>query len=386
MLSNPVKTPRPTYQPSLTHELGTWQPRRADLEEVLELAGGPTRARESPKSRRSAPATSSGRSFRRCCDCRHCAAMGEGPNEQLVWIEHHGSQRRRSAIRRTANEPHPHRYRQGRRALVGRGPRGRCPPPVHPVAHGRPGTSPRDGAVRLRHRMGVPAYPLRARRSISRRSGRTRRHCSWAVPPCSGPFLPDALLDALDWIWPPALSAWWPGRSSAPSVISGAGPARLLNPVLAVLVLFALGGAYQTIGRATEPRVAMRGELVDVGLFLTPPQCTGSAPRPRSSSPAAGVAATLGWIAPTWPPTTVCVYDRAGKGWSDAPQTAPDGGDRDRPPHAARTGGCSRPLRAGRALLRRAVRDQLRRAVSRPGGRHGNPPIQPLRTPHLCLR
>ena len=79
-------------------------------------------------------------------------------------------------------------------------------------------------------------------------------------------FLPDAVLGALDWVWPPALLVLvaWVFRHAKRELRSRT-RTWLLNPVLAVLVLFALGGAYETIGRATEPSVAMRGELVDVG-------------------------------------------------------------------------------------------------------------------------
>ena len=92
-------------------------------------------------------------------------------------------------------------------------------------------------------------------------------------------------------------------------------------------MLFALGGAYQTIGRATEPRVAMRGELVDVGPYRLHLECTGTGTPTVILEPGGGAsAATLGLIAPEVARhTTVCVYDRPGKGWSDAPQTAPDG-------------------------------------------------------------
>ena len=101
----------------------------------------------------------------------------------------------------------------------------------------------------------------------------------------------------------------------------------MLNPVLAVLVLFALGGAYATIGRATEPSVAMRGELVDVGPYRLHLECTGTGAPTVILEPGGGAsAATLGLIAPDVAGhTTVCIYDRAGKGWSDAAQTAPDG-------------------------------------------------------------
>ena len=140
--------------------------------------------------------------------------------------------------------------------------------------------------------------------------------------------LPDAVLDALDWVWPPALLvlvAW--AFIRAKRDLRSRTRTWLLNPVLAVLVLFALSGAYQTIGRATEPRVAMRGELVDVGTYRLHLECTGTGSPTVILEPGGGAsAATLGWIAPDVARhTTVCVYDRAGKGWSDAAPTAPDG-------------------------------------------------------------
>ena len=141
-------------------------------------------------------------------------------------------------------------------------------------------------------------------------------------------FLPDAVLGALDWVWPPALLVLvaWVYRHAKRDLRSRT-RTWLLNPVLAVLVLFALGGAYQTIGRAMEPRVAMRGELVDVGPYRLHLECTGTGAPTVIVEPGGGAsAATLGLIAPDVARhTTVCIYDRAGKGWSDAAQTAPDG-------------------------------------------------------------
>jgi pimeloyl-ACP methyl ester carboxylesterase len=140
-------------------------------------------------------------------------------------------------------------------------------------------------------------------------------------------FLPDAVLGALDWVWPPALLLLvaWVFRHAKRDLRSRT-RTWLLNPVLAVLVLFALGGAYQTIGGATEPRVAMRGELVDVGAYRLHLECTGTGgPTVILEAGGGASAASLGWIAPDVARhTTVCVYDRAGKGWSDAAQTAPD--------------------------------------------------------------
>ncbi len=141
-------------------------------------------------------------------------------------------------------------------------------------------------------------------------------------------FLPDAVLAALDWVWPPALLVLvvWVFRRAKRDLRSRT-RTSLLNPVLAVLVLFALGGAYEVIGRATEPSVAMRGELVDVGAYRLHLECTGTGAPTVILEPGGGASgATLDWITPEVARhTTVCVYDRAGKGWSDAAQTAPDG-------------------------------------------------------------
>ena len=89
--------------------------------------------------------------------------------------------------------------------------------------------------------------------------------------------LPDPVLDALDWVWPPALLvlvAWVFIRARRD--LRSRTRAWLLNPMLGVLVLFALGGAYQAIGSATQPPVAMRGQLLDVGPYRLHLECTGT--------------------------------------------------------------------------------------------------------------
>lgn len=140
--------------------------------------------------------------------------------------------------------------------------------------------------------------------------------------------LPDAVVGLLDWVWPPALLVLvvWVYRRARRDLRSRT-RTWLLNPVLAVLVLFALGGAYQTIGGAMEPRVAMRGELVDIGPYRLHLECTGTGAPTVIVEPGGGASsAALGWIAPDVARhATVCIYDRAGKGWSDAAPTAPDG-------------------------------------------------------------
>ena len=111
----------------------------------------------------------------------------------------------------------------------------------------------------------------------------------WAVAPAifmavAGALVlvaPDSVVDALGWVWPPALLVlvvwvWIRARREMHS------RARvwLLNPVLVVLVLFALGGAYERISQSTAPAVAMRGQLVDVGPYRLHLECTAHAVRP----------------------------------------------------------------------------------------------------------
>jgi len=158
----------------------------------------------------------------------------------------------------------------------------------------------------------------------------------WAVAPAifmglSGALVllaPDAIVDALGWVWPPALLVlvvWiW---TRAKRELHSRTRVWLLNPVLVILVLFALAGAYETIGHATAPAVAMRGQLVDVGPYRVHLECTGSRGPTVILEPGwGGSAASMGLIAPAVAgDSRVCVYDRAGRGWSDPAQSPADG-------------------------------------------------------------
>jgi pimeloyl-ACP methyl ester carboxylesterase len=158
----------------------------------------------------------------------------------------------------------------------------------------------------------------------------------WAVAPAifmvlSGTLVllaPDAMVDALGWVWPPALLVlvvwvWTRARRELHSRTR----VWLLNPVLVILVLFALGGGYETISQSTEPAVAMRGQLVDVGPYRLHLECTGSrSPTVILEPGGGGSAASMGLIAPSVArDSRVCVYDRAGRGWSDPAASPPDG-------------------------------------------------------------
>lgn len=158
----------------------------------------------------------------------------------------------------------------------------------------------------------------------------------WAVAPAvfmglAGAIVllvPDAVVSGLGWVWPPALLVlvMWVFLRARRDLHSRT-RVWLLNPVLAVLLLFSLGGAYETVGRSVDADLAMRGQLVDVGPYRLHLACTGSGGPTVILEPGGGAsAATLGWIAPTVArDTRVCVYDRAGRGWSDAASSPPDG-------------------------------------------------------------
>lgn len=158
----------------------------------------------------------------------------------------------------------------------------------------------------------------------------------WAVAPSifmalAGVLMlvaPDSFLDALGRVWPPALLVlvvwvWIRARRELHSRTR----VWLLNPVLVILVLFALGGGYETISQSTEPDVAMRGQLVDVGPYRLHLECTGSrGPTVILEPGGGGSAASMGLIAPAVArDSSVCVYDRAGRGWSDPATSPPDG-------------------------------------------------------------
>ncbi len=139
---------------------------------------------------------------------------------------------------------------------------------------------------------------------------------------------PDAVVDALSWVWPPALVVlvvwvWIRARRE----LHSRARVWLLYPVLVVLVLLAFGGVYEKFRESTAPAVAMRGQLVDVGPYRLHLECTGSrGPTVILEPGAGGSAASMGLIAPAVArDSRVCVYDRAGRGWSDPAASPPDG-------------------------------------------------------------
>jgi len=139
----------------------------------------------------------------------------------------------------------------------------------------------------------------------------------------------DAQMRTAGWIWPiglVALAGWMTvqSRRSLPNWSRRA----VLYPIFALMVVGGCGAAYETVREAQDGAThAAPGDLVDVGGHRLHINCSGT------GSPTVVLEAGLdepslvmaGWIAPAVASTTrVCVYDRAGKGWSDP---APEGAD-----------------------------------------------------------
>jgi alpha-beta hydrolase superfamily lysophospholipase len=102
----------------------------------------------------------------------------------------------------------------------------------------------------------------------------------------------------------------------------------LLYPVIAVLALASIGGGYQTLGAAADAKAyPMPGQLIDVGGHRLHLRCTGAGTPTVVLEPGAGeMSSDLGWITPAVArDTRVCVYDRAGRGWSQPADSAQDG-------------------------------------------------------------
>jgi pimeloyl-ACP methyl ester carboxylesterase len=133
----------------------------------------------------------------------------------------------------------------------------------------------------------------------------------------------------LNWVWPPAmlaLAVWMIVRVHRQ--LHSRGGRWLLYPVIAMLALASIGGGYQTLGAAADARAyPMPGQLIDVDGHRLHLRCTGSGTPTVVLEPGGGeMSSNLGWIAPAVArDTRVCVYDRAGRGWSEPASTAQDG-------------------------------------------------------------
>ena len=134
----------------------------------------------------------------------------------------------------------------------------------------------------------------------------------------------------LDWLWPPVLLTLviWMAVRIHRDLRSRRGR-WLLYPVLAVLAVVSVGGGYETVQSATDEAYPMPGDLVDVGTHSLHLNCTGSgSPTVVLQAGGGEMSSAFGWIAPAVSEQTrVCVYDRAGHGWSESSGTAQDGAE-----------------------------------------------------------
>lgn len=138
----------------------------------------------------------------------------------------------------------------------------------------------------------------------------------------------DGVLSLLSWAWPPlllALLAWTAVRARR-HLRSRTRP-LVVYPVLAALGLLAVGGAVETVAQSATEGPPAAGHMVDVGghrLYLA---CRGT------GSPTVVLENGFGEDTPSWawivkdvaPDTRVCVYDRAGQGWSESAPGPQDG-------------------------------------------------------------
>jgi pimeloyl-ACP methyl ester carboxylesterase len=165
----------------------------------------------------------------------------------------------------------------------------------------------------------------------------TRRTQSWTLVPAAFLALAaaaawsrsDLVSAVFAWVWPPLLlvvAVWAVVR--AHRQVPGALARWLLYPLLGTLVLAALAGGVGTVQGAYERHARpMAGQLVDVGDHRLHLRCTGSGSPTVVIEPGQGMAsADLRWIEPAVArDTTVCVYDRAGRAWSDDVDVPQDG-------------------------------------------------------------
>jgi pimeloyl-ACP methyl ester carboxylesterase len=133
----------------------------------------------------------------------------------------------------------------------------------------------------------------------------------------------------LNWVWPPVMLAWavWMAVCVHRQLQSRGGR-WLLYSVIAILALASIGGGYQTLGAAADANAyPMPGQLIDVGGHRLHLSCTGAGTPTVVLEPGAGeMSSNLAWIAPAVArDTRVCVYDRAGRGWSEPANTIQDG-------------------------------------------------------------
>jgi pimeloyl-ACP methyl ester carboxylesterase len=130
------------------------------------------------------------------------------------------------------------------------------------------------------------------------------------------------------WVWPAvmaALAVWIVVRARRD--LRSRTRVWLVYPVCGLMLLSALGGGYETYREASATTYPTPGRLVDVGGHKLHINCTGTGSPTVVLEPGLGEPSTaMAWIAPDVAETTrVCVYDRAGRGWSESAHAPQDG-------------------------------------------------------------
>jgi pimeloyl-ACP methyl ester carboxylesterase len=138
----------------------------------------------------------------------------------------------------------------------------------------------------------------------------------------------DRSLNAAGWVWPLfvfALAVWMFIQLRR----SLGGRVRwLVYPVVGMLAVGSVGGMYERVALARDDgKYAMPGRLIDVGGHSLHINCTGTGSPTVVLEPGLGEpSVAMSWIAPDIATTTrVCVYDRAGRGWSESASATQDG-------------------------------------------------------------
>lgn len=139
----------------------------------------------------------------------------------------------------------------------------------------------------------------------------------------------DTVNSVFGWVWPPVLlgvAVWMIIR--ARRQLHSRSRRWLLYPVLAILIVASVGGGYETVRESLDTNAyPMPGQLVDVGGHSLHLNCTGSGSPTVVLEPGLGEASwAMSWIAPEVArDSRVCVYDRAGRGWSQGVVGPQDG-------------------------------------------------------------
>ncbi len=178
------------------------------------------------------------------------------------------------------------------------------------------------------------------------------------------------------WVWPPLLAgivAWMllSIRRQLPSRLGR----WLLYPVIAALGLAAIGGGYATVSTTLHARAqTMPGALVNIDDHRLHLQCTGSGTPTVVLEPGLGGASSdMHWITSAIAnDTRVCVYDRAGRGWSD---------NANGPQDAARIAADLHTLLDRAQSLDRTCWPGTPSAACTPSA---SPPNSPIRSPAWC--